>query len=219
MNLIAYRAPTRVYCSDSCPVGLGGYSNEGWAWRWRIPPELRFRASNNLLEYLAAVVSPWIDIRAGRLKPYDCVLSMTDSSTAEGWLRKTNFPEIGDSPIQATIWLDAARHHARTFMTAKIKGYSQWFPGKQNNVADALSRNWHQSDNELTSILRLHFPSQLTSHFEIAPLPSEISFWLTSLLQRLPVSEQLREEHTTTKLKLGIDGQTTGIPLVSATRS
>ncbi len=28
MNQIAYRQPTHVYCSDSCPAGMGGYSNE-----------------------------------------------------------------------------------------------------------------------------------------------------------------------------------------------
>ena len=67
MNTIAYRLPDRVYRNDSCPYGLGGYSDEGYAWRWEIPEELRFRASNNLLQHLANIVSPWVDIIAGRL--------------------------------------------------------------------------------------------------------------------------------------------------------
>jgi hypothetical protein len=29
MNLLAFHAPDRVYHSDSCPAGLGGYSNQG----------------------------------------------------------------------------------------------------------------------------------------------------------------------------------------------
>jgi hypothetical protein len=33
MNTIAYYCPTHAYQSDSCPAGLGGYSNEGFAWR------------------------------------------------------------------------------------------------------------------------------------------------------------------------------------------
>jgi hypothetical protein len=33
----------------------------------------------------------WIDILAGRIKPEDCALSQTDSSTSEGWAYKTNF--------------------------------------------------------------------------------------------------------------------------------
>jgi hypothetical protein len=83
---------------------------------------------------------------------------MTDSTTAEGWMQKSNFNKVGDDPIQATVCADAARHHARLFMDANIKGYSQWFAGKLNNVADALSRDWHQGDAELTSILCLHSP-------------------------------------------------------------
>jgi hypothetical protein len=40
MNLIAFCSPTHVYWSDSCPFGLGGYSNEGYAWRLEIPDDL-----------------------------------------------------------------------------------------------------------------------------------------------------------------------------------
>jgi hypothetical protein len=32
MNLLAFRLPDRIYYSDSCPAGLGGYSNQGFAW-------------------------------------------------------------------------------------------------------------------------------------------------------------------------------------------
>ena len=49
-NLIAFRKLTHVYWSDSGPFGLGDYSDEGFAWRFEIPEELRFGASNNLLE-------------------------------------------------------------------------------------------------------------------------------------------------------------------------
>jgi hypothetical protein len=45
----------------------------------------------------AVIISPWVDILAGRLKNQDCVLSMTDSTTAKGWLRKSNLP-IGQKP-------------------------------------------------------------------------------------------------------------------------
>ena len=139
LNLIAYRKPTHVNHSDSCPRGLGGYSHKGHAWRFYLPPHLRFRASNNLLEHLASIITPWIDMLAGRIGPGDCSLSMTDSSTSEGWASKTNFKEDGVDPIQATVRLDAARAHARRLMDHEIKDYSQWFPGKENDVSDALS--------------------------------------------------------------------------------
>jgi hypothetical protein len=57
LNSIAFRRPTHIYRSDLCPAGLGGYSNEGWAWRWYLPKDLLFRASNNLLKHLSAIIS------------------------------------------------------------------------------------------------------------------------------------------------------------------
>jgi hypothetical protein len=72
MNSIAYRHPTNIYRSDSCPAGLGGYSDEGFAWRYYLPPELQFHASNNLLKHIAAVITPWVDILTGHLKQGDC---------------------------------------------------------------------------------------------------------------------------------------------------
>ncbi len=91
LNAIAYRRPTHIYRSDSCPAGLGGYSHKGFAWRYYLPKDLEFRASNNLLEHLAAIITPWVDILMGRLKDGDCALSMTNNTMSEGWLKKTNF--------------------------------------------------------------------------------------------------------------------------------
>ena len=42
LNAIAYHCPTNVYRSDSCPAGLGGYSHEGFAWRYYLPKDLKF---------------------------------------------------------------------------------------------------------------------------------------------------------------------------------
>jgi len=97
-NTVGFRSPDRIYYSDSCPAGLGGYSDQGFAWRFRIPDDLQFRASNNLLEFLAAVITPWIDIIDGRLSRGDCALSMTDSTTAEGSLLR-EFSQIRCPPI------------------------------------------------------------------------------------------------------------------------
>ena len=214
MNLIAYRKPTHAYRSDSCPAGLGGYSHAGWAWRFYVPMELQGRASNNLLEHIASIITVWVDILAGRLKKGDCCLSMTDSTTSEGWSRKTNFKEDCEEPIQATIRIEVARFFATLLTESGIKNYSQWFPGKENDVSDALSRDDDRDDEELTNVLRTFVPSQVPRHFEIVPLPSKISSWLTSLLQKLPVKEQLLEQHTRTKLGRFPDGS--NMPIRSA---
>ena len=209
MNILAYRKPTHVYRSDSCPAGLGGYSHQGYAWWYYLPEDLKFRVTNNLLEHLASVISPWIDILNGRLQTGNCALSMTDSSTSEGWLRKTNFKEDDEEPIQASIRIEVARTHAKQYMDIGLREYSQWFPGNENNVADALSREIDLTDDELTNLLRLRFPSQMPPHFKIVPLPNEIVSWLISLLQKLPVKEQLREKHMKSNLELGADGTPT----------
>ncbi len=98
-----------------------------------------------------------------------------------------------------------ASHHATLFLNAGIKEYSQWFLGWENNVVDALLRDFDRSNDELTQILRITCPSQLPLHFQIVLLPSEMSLWLTLLLQKLPVKEQLREAHTRTKLGRGVN--------------
>ena len=102
-NSIAFRRLTHAYRSDLCPRGLGGYSHQGYAWCYYLEPELQFQASNNLLKHLAAIITPWVDLLASRLKNSNCALLVTNSSTSEGWLGKTNFIEDGKDPVQATI--------------------------------------------------------------------------------------------------------------------
>ncbi len=152
LNSIAFRRPTHIYQSNSCPAGLGGYSHKGFAWRWYLPEDLKFRATNNLLEHLAAIISPWIDILAGRLQSEDCVLSMMDSSTTEEWLQKSNFSELGKSKLQALVRIKAARKQATLFMSLGIKNYSQWFRGKSNDVSDSFSQDDNRTDNKLKKI-------------------------------------------------------------------
>jgi hypothetical protein len=131
---------------------------------------------------------------------------MTDSTTFAGWLKWTIFSEADKDLIKATIHLELAWKHASFFIHHNIKEYSQWFLRKENNVANALSWDFDLSSSELTKTLCLHCPSQLPHHFQVVQLPSEIELWLTSLLLQLPVKEQLREQHTKTKLGLTDDG-------------
>ena len=77
---------------------------------------------------------------------------MTNSTTFKSWLCKTNFSELGDNPVKATVRLEAARLHAMHYTTIGIREYSQWFMGEANVVSDALSRNDNQSSNKLTHV-------------------------------------------------------------------
>ena len=168
---------------------------------------------------MAAIITPWIDIIHGRLQKGDCALSMTDSTTSKGWLRKTNFKEDFDDPVQAQVKIQIARDHATRYMHQEIRDYSQWFPGIDNNVADALSRDHDLSDYQLTSALKHTYPTQVPENFNIAPLPNEIVSYVTSLLLQLPVQTQLSEKHKTTTLDRGHDGKNTAPPQASPTTS
>ena len=56
MNILAFRALDQIYYSDSCPAGLSSYSDQGFAWRFKVPDKLLFCGTNNLLEYLAVIL-------------------------------------------------------------------------------------------------------------------------------------------------------------------
>ena len=56
---------------------------------------------------MAGIISPWVDTLVGRLNDGDCSLSMTDSTTSKGWMRKKNFKE-DKNRIQATIRIEVA---------------------------------------------------------------------------------------------------------------
>ena len=73
-------------------------------------------------------------------------------------------------------------------------------------------RDDNRTDEELTNLLKNVCPSQIPAHFKIVPLPVEISSYLISALQRLPVKTQLQEKHTRTKIGRGPDGKNTVNP-------
>ena len=179
MNLLTYRKPTHVYRGDACPFGLGGYSAKGRAWRWYIPKELRFRATINMLEHLAAVIGPWVDMIEGNMPKLSCILSLTDSTTTAGWLKKSNFQYSENKSHEMTsAKLKISRGYALRLLEHSCVDYSQWFPGDDNDVADSLSRDCHLSDDILTSLFHSSLPDQTPPDFKISPLPQEIESFL-----------------------------------------
>jgi hypothetical protein len=54
-----------TYRLDSCPVGLGRYNDQSFAWRFFLPKPVKFKASSYLLKHIATIISLWIDILAG----------------------------------------------------------------------------------------------------------------------------------------------------------
>ena len=207
MNQISYRKPTHTYRADACPFGLGGYSLKGRAWCFQIPTELRFRATINMLEHLASIVGPWIDLIENNLPPLSCILAMGDSTTAAGWLRKSNFKESESESQQMTEEkIKLSRDHARRLMMNSCCEYSQWFPGVDNDLADSLSRDHHLNPETLTKLFKSQIPKQTPRNLEILPLPQEISSSIMSMLQNLPAATQQPEKLKTSSLAHGLDG-------------
>ena len=160
MNLITFRAPTHLYRSDACPAGLGGYSHLGRAWQFLIPKKLQLRATLNFLEQISCEIGPWIDIIENNLPEFSCILSMTDSTTAAGWQRKSNFPEDdNENKIQMRLKTEVSREHAWRMIKNNLKTYTQWFPGDENDLADSLSRDFHLTNKQLIHIFNSTIPS------------------------------------------------------------
>ena len=141
MNLLTFRKPDIFYICDASEYGLGGFSSHGRAWTYTIPEYLRNRAHINLLEYMAQIISLWIDIIEGRVMREDCILAIGDNTSAMGWLRRSNFRQKDESDTSWSVKQQLGRHLASLTLSSGICLYKQWLQGSHNQVADSLSRD------------------------------------------------------------------------------
>ena len=215
LNNITYRTPSTVLRGDACPFGMGGVSlSSGTAWRYELPPELQGRVSLNCLEYLASYVSILVEDYYHGIPDLSCVHSQGDSTSASGWLHKSNFSPTDD--LHDTH-IAISRRITEFIMDKKSCLSSQWFPGKHNSVADCLSRDFHLSKHVLTLMLRRFAPEQLPANFVIRDLPNEISSAITSLLQCSKQTTVLSEQHTRSSIATGVAGKSFLRWLISGT--
>ena len=199
INTLVSRVPDRIARTDACEHGLGGFSmTTGRAWRWEIPVELRLTKSINFLEFLACVAGILVslveeaDVAAG-----DCYLSIGDNTSSLGWLRRTNFAKADDDQASHS---GLARYYALLMAEQGLCSTSQWFAGSENDAADFLSREPHESDRLLTDSTLSRFPSQVSPDFRVSPLPLQIisvlDYWVrhthatTALPPRLTVARR-----------------------------
>ena len=145
INNIIYRRPTHIRWDDSCPIGIGGVSISGAAYRYHLPRHLQGRVSNNALEFLASTVGCWLDYLTGHIPKQSCTLALTDNSSACGWLHKSNFTSTDHS-----FHADIAEQLATIFIDFDSSLYSQYFAGSLNVIADSLSCDHHLSDSQLS---------------------------------------------------------------------
>jgi hypothetical protein len=108
LNCITTRTPSKLGWSNSCPFGLGGFLLSGRGWRLRIPPLSPIYGvdiANNVLEFLAMLVTIWLTILECDLEgsQQDCILAMGDNTSAIGWIHKSGKLKPGSiyhAPVQ-----------------------------------------------------------------------------------------------------------------------
>jgi hypothetical protein len=145
INNVVYRKPTQVYRSGASEFGIGGYNIvSGRSWHFKLPFDCRLKTSLNSLEFIACMITIWVDC-SEEINSEDCILSLTDSTSAFGWLRKSNVVDKLNMQVQLTM----ACQLANLVIDHDCCLYRQWFTGEFNTVA-CLSRDFHLNDSSLT---------------------------------------------------------------------
>jgi hypothetical protein len=169
MNLLTFRKPTIILRSDASKFGISGYNIvSGQAWRLELPVDCRLRTSLNSLEFIACMITIWVNFLNDNIDKESCILSQMDSSTAAGWLKKSNFTNREDENVQLTT----ARQLGQLLIDSRSCLYSQWFPGDENAISDSLSRDFNISTPDLTKLLVSSVPDQVPFGLKILPLPT-----------------------------------------------
>ena len=111
MNLITFRCPHKIYVNDASEHGLGGFTMYVRAWSYIIPEHLQGQDHINLLEFIAQLVSIWINSIEKKIEPLDCLLVMGDNTVSMGWIHCSNFRE---SKEHDTKWLAKTKSSQKT---------------------------------------------------------------------------------------------------------
>jgi hypothetical protein len=204
LNLVSYRRPSFLCWSDACPKGLGGFDHHGYAWRLKIPEKFHEAVTNknNCLEFLASVITIWQAILHERSNEEECFLSLGDNASAIGWLHKASIDPDKNSPL-----FSASRKFAHILLSSKTCIYSQHIPGSSNKIADALSRKFELTDENLVSFIHVLCPNQVPPSFRIYPVHPVIDCWMTSWMQRCYETKALPKIQKKKRVECGDVGQ------------
>ena len=180
INNLVFREPDHIWRGDACEYQLGGFNvTTGRAWRWFIPEKYHGVMSINFLEFITAGINVHLGVLEDQPAKGDAFLNITDSCVTDGWMPKSNFSPEGEHSAHFRV----ARDIGGLTYDREIAQWSLWQLGKDNAVADLLSRDCHSSDAALTSTIIDLYPSQVPANFRVSPLPPQIISQACSWLQ------------------------------------
>lgn len=191
-----------IFCwSDACEYGLGGFNSLGEAWQWKIPERLRGRASINLLEFVASVITILFSVR--NVNKNKKIFALTDNSSALGWLFKASF-----HPAEKDKHDKVARFFAKSIIKEEHSIYAEHIKGSHNNIADSLSREFQFSKQQLTNLLYHAFDEQMPPRFAILDLPEKSVSWISSLLESMITKKESNSSFRKKSIQIGGSGRT-----------
>ena len=127
---------------------------------------------------------------------------LTDNSCALGWLYKANF--CPENQIHNDI---VARKMAELLIENEATIFSQHIRGCNNVIADALSRDHHLTNKQLTFVLNTIYPEQTNKALIISQtVPNEITSFLESFKDGNINQRELQKPQTPSKLGAFLGG-------------
>ena len=195
MNGIILQNPTRMGFSDSCPLGLGGFTHGGRGWRIKLNSALAAHSNNishNVLEFLGMAISLWLSLikckEMGLLNELRLIFG--DNTSAIHWIIRSFLPKT--SVDQSTV-LFITRKVATLVSESRNFIMPHYLPGIMNSIVNWLSFEgtefmkqgtgrpiqnliaYDYPPNDVVSNLFFSFfPQLVPAGFQISYLPKEV---------------------------------------------
>ena len=158
------------------------------------------RGSNNILEYLAEIVSILASMLNKEVSQRNYVHSCTDTTSAIGWMCKSNFSN--DNPTH----LQLSRHLTSLVLDNNICSCSQHVEVVENVGTESLSRDFYLADALLPHFLSCFYPKKLPPFFNLCLLLSVITSYIIGILDAAPAPLREHKHPTPSAIGDGLDG-------------
>ena len=175
--------------SNSCPLGLGGFTHGGRGWRLRLNPTLSTHnndISNNVLEFLGMAITLWLSLIKCKERGLinELLLILGDNTITIHWIIRSSLPK---KPVYRPTILFIARKVATLVLEPHNFIVPQHLPGVMNSIVDWLSfedeeRTKHGTGKPVLNQIAYDYPPNdvvsnriLSSFFQLFPAGFKIS--------------------------------------------